>query len=134
MGKKNNGKPAAKNEADDADTKVEVDAELHAAMSMEMDDVFLKETHPLLYRHLMPKFRDGKLKCAAGRVSISIEGKVYRVSLTMPTYKTSVVVLVESLGSWMDEMERYLALPTRVYMPMWEKNKKALPTIDDLIK
>jgi hypothetical protein len=134
MAKKKNGTPLKSDAGDHEESKVEIDEELHAAMCMEMDDVQLKTTHPLLYRHLMPKFRERKLTCAAGRISISIEGKVYRVSLTMPTYKTSVVVLVEHLGAWMDELERYLAMPTKVYMPMWEKSKKSLPTIDDLIK
>jgi hypothetical protein len=102
-------------------------------MNLQIDDLPLKASHPKLYRHIMPHYDGRRLMTAAGRISISIEGKIYRVSLTMPTYKTQCVVLCESLTTWMDDVERYLGMPTTVYLPMWEKNKKALPTIDDLI-
>lgn len=99
-----------------------------------LKDSNAEENLPNLYDHMAPIYEGHTLMRCAGTIRISVEGGYYRVSLSCPTEKVETVMVTDSLVGIIDALERYLAMGTQVYKPAWEKTKKALPTIDDLIK
>lgn len=113
--------------------KVEILPVLQNYVAARLEDQEASVKLPNLLEHIKPCFNGRVMTRQAGRITISVEGSHYRVTLTLPTEKAQTTMIADTLVGVLDALERYLALGTQVYAPTWEKNKK-LPTIDDLIQ
>ena len=103
------------------------------SVAMELHDEKAEELLPNLWDHMRPHYDGLTITRMPGSIRIGVEGGYYRISISMPTEKRETVLVVDSLVGIIEALERYLAMGTQVYKPIWEKNKKKLPTIDDLI-
>jgi hypothetical protein len=126
-------KRSKKSEGPDPDAKVVLASFMSDVALQRIDDPEARAQLPHLWDHIAPIFSGACLQRQAGRITISIEGDHYRVTVSCPTEKVQTTLITSTLLGCLEELNRYLAMPTRVYAPTWERNKKKLPVIDDLI-
>jgi len=93
-----------------------------------------KKATPNLLDVLLPIFRDGVCTRQGGRLSVSADGGSWRVSLECPTEGLATIILVDSLATLQDELEAVLASGRARWGLSWDRKKKNLPRIDDLVQ
>jgi len=89
-----------------------------------------KKACPNLLDVLLPIYEDGVMVRQPGRLSVSADGGSWRVSIEAPTEQLQTVLMIDSLATLQEEVERLLASGTVKWGMSWKKRKNSLPTID----
>lgn len=105
---------------------------LKDAIGARLDDPEAREALPTLYEALVPKYDGSAQQTLPGKLSITVVGASWLVKLDMPTYVLQASVACASLLECLRAMDTYLSTGGAL-MPGFAKNKKRLPTIDDVI-
>lgn len=91
-------------------------------------------TLPVLYECLVPQYDGAALLRPAGKLSITVEGVYWRVQLDLPYERLTCRMYGVSLASALSDMNKLLGSGTAVFGPMFDRNKKKLPRLDDAIE
>lgn len=89
---------------------------------------------PNLYAHIDPIYDGLSIRRQPGRLTISVDGSYYRVTLACPTEKIQTIFVLDSLAEMFENVEKSLAEGKQVYSPMFDRSKKSKPTLDDLLQ
>ena len=114
--------------------KVHVPAFLKDAALARLDDQKALAELPTLCECLLPVYEGTTLIRQAGRISISVEGAHWKVSLDCPSERLATTFAAESLADCLASLEAALKAGHVVWRPGYNKSKKPLPTIDELIQ
>jgi len=120
--KKSNGKP-----------NIDVPEFLRDAAAARLDDPDTRDKWPHLYDVLVPRFEGVTQTYSGARLSISVEGASWRVSLDIKTALLAASFHSVSLTTVFDTLEEALKEEQLFWGPSWEKRKKKLKTVDDVI-
>jgi len=104
----------------------------HNQLGLEDPDGALR--YPNLFDVLRPLWKNGVQTRQRGRLVVAPLGSMYRVTVDCPTEVLECTIMLTSLVSMMEKIEAALASGEIVWLPGFKKNRKALPTVDDLIK
>ena len=107
---------------------------LRDAALARLDDEVGRMTLPVLYECLVPTYEATKLLRPAGKLSITVEGAHWRVTLDLPYESLTCRLACSSLAEALSEMNAYLASGKAVFSPGWSKSKRALPTLDATVE
>lgn len=97
------------------------------------DDKAKKEL-PILLDVLLPMWEAGIMTRQPGRMSIRPDGGSWQVTLEAPTEGVQAVFMCDSLSTLLVEVEAVLASGRTHWGMSWQKRRKNLPTIDDVIQ
>ena len=82
---------------------------------------------------LFPRWKDGKQTRQRGKVTIAPLGAAYRVTVDCPTEVLETSVMLPTLCDLFGQLEAFLASGKAIWVPGYQKNRKALPTVDAVI-
>ena len=101
---------------------------LRDALSAQLDDQSGKETYPSLHSCLLPIFEEGKLVRPGARLTITVEGPIYRLKLDCPYEVIQCSLAVVSLIDALAVLETALASGMVNWTPGYKatKNRKTL--------
>lgn len=91
-------------------------------------------TLPVLYECLIPQHEGSALTRPGGKLSISVEGVYWRVQLDLPYERLTCRMFGASLATVLSDLNAYLGTGKAVFAPMFDRNKKRLPRLDDPIE
>jgi hypothetical protein len=83
---------------------------------------------------MMPKFDDKTLTRQAARLTIKAEGAHWIVAIDMPTEIIQGRIASASLTTALADFNLAIHEKRIAWTPGWTKNKKKLPTIDEVIQ
>jgi len=89
---------------------------------------------PVLYECLIPVYEAGELKRQGGKLTIQVEGAHWRLTLDCPGEKITCRIACDSLAACLGQLNERLGNRLVTWAPSYERNKKALPTVDALIQ
>lgn len=107
---------------------------LKDAILARIDDDEGKMALPVLYECLIPRYEGIELKRQAGKLTIQVEGAHWRITLDCPGERITTRIACPSLVTCLQELNEKLGNGGVVWSPGYERNKKALPTVDALIQ
>jgi hypothetical protein len=93
-----------------------------------------KKALPNVADLLCPRWKDGTLVRQAGRLTIKPDGAAWRVSIECPTEGLQTSFLVDSLHNLFSDAEKFLSQGKAHWALTWTRQKKNVPTIEDLIE
>lgn len=99
-----------------------------------MKDDAAKKEMPNLLDVLLPIWEGSTMLRQPGRLSISPDGGSWRVTVECPTEGLQTVLMTDSLPTLLIDVEKLLASGSARWGMSWQRRKKNLPTIDDLIQ
>ncbi len=99
-----------------------------------IDDQPSREKLPTLMEVMLPVFDGSTLIRQGGKISIVPEGAHWRITLDCPTEVLTCRFVTNQLWQALTDAEEMLSKGIAVWSPGWSRNKKKLPTIDDLIQ
>jgi len=114
--------------------KVQVASFLKDAVTARLDDPEGLASFPTLMEALLPVYDGSTLIRQGGRLTIKPEGAHWLLTLDMPTEVLSARFCTDSLVRGLEAVEEALRSGKVVFSPGYQKNKKKLPTIDELIQ
>lgn len=117
----------------DAKPTIPIPEFLRDAIGARLDDVRGRESFPVLYEALVPKFDGPKQLTAPGKLTVQVVGAHWLCKVDLPTYVLQAQVASASLLTCMSDLEAYIA-QGGVFSPGFARNKKRLPTIDDAVQ
>ena len=123
--KKPNGKP---------NSSVYVPDILKDAISARLDDPEAAMALPSLLPCMMPMWDGNTLTRQAAKLTIQAEGAHWRVTLDMPTEVIQGRIAATSLTTALQELNLAIHEKRIAWSPGWQRNKKKLPTVDELIQ
>jgi len=92
-------------------------------------------TMPMLWHYLMPQYEGRQMLRQPGYIRTGIDGQLFKTSICLPTEKCQFILRTTTLVGIMEELELQLQLKKLIQEPLIDfRKKKALPTIDDLLK
>jgi len=89
---------------------------------------------PVLYGVLVPVYEGLELKRQPGKLTIQVEGAHWRLTLDCPGEKITCRIATDSLVTCLEVLNERLANRLVTWAPGYERNKKALPTVDAIIQ
>ena len=91
-------------------------------------------TLPVLYECLVPQHEGAALTRPAGKLTITVEGVYWRVQLDLPYERLTCRMFCGSLASALSDLNAYLGTGKAVFAPMYDRNKKKLPRLDEVVE
>lgn len=107
---------------------------LKDAILARLDDQEGLMTLPALMSVLLPVYEGSTLKRQAGKLTITPEGAHWRVTIDCPSEVISARIACASLVNLFSDVNLALGERRVAWAPGWQKNKKKLPTVDDIIQ
>lgn len=107
---------------------------LRDAILARIDDEEGMTSLPVLYGCLVPVYEGLELKRQPGKLTIAVEGAHWRLTLDCPGERITCRIACDSLLQCLVQLNERLASRLVTWAPAYDRNKKALPTVDDLIK
>lgn len=107
---------------------------LRDAILARIDDQEGAMALPVLYGCLVPVYEGNDLKRQPGKLTIVVEGAHWRITLDCPGEKITTRIACPSLVTCLQELNEKLSSGHVVWSPAYERNKKALPTVDSIIQ
>lgn len=107
---------------------------LRDAVNARMDDQEAMLALPQLLDALLPVYEGSALIRQAGKLTIKPEGAHWIVQVDCPTEVLVGRIVCSTLGECLSSLNAAIGNRTVVWSPGWSKSKKALPTVDELIK
>lgn len=98
------------------------------------DDEGGKALFPLLFDLLTPRWKEGVVTRQPGRLSLKPDGSSWRISIECPTEGLQTSFIVNSLESAFMEAECLIESGKAHWGLTWQKQKKNLPVVDEVIK
>lgn len=89
---------------------------------------------PVLFECLVPQYDGGTLTRPGGKLSMTVEGVYWRIQLDLPYERLTCRMFGTSLASALADLNAYLGTGKAVFAPMFDRNKKKLPTLADVIE
>jgi hypothetical protein len=105
---------------------------LRDAIGARLDDPTGREAFPTLYEALAPKYEGATQLTLPGKLTVTVVGASWIAKLDLPTYVLQAQIACASLHDVFPGMEAHLRSGGG-FSPGYAKNKKRLPTIDELI-
>lgn len=93
-----------------------------------------KKMLPTLLDVMLPIWDGNTMLRQPARMSIQPDGATWRVTIECPTEGLQTVLCVDSLSALLVDVEKMLASGQAHWGMSWQRRKKNLPTIDDLIQ
>jgi len=112
---------------------IDVPEFLRDAVTARLDDPDTRSRWPRLYDVMVPKFEGTKQTWGGGRLSVRCEGASWIVSIEVAQAQLSSTMHCVSLTTAFDVIERCLEEDTLFWGPSWQKRKKKLPTLDEVV-
>jgi len=123
--KKPNGKPHS---------SVYVPDILKDAIAARLDDPEAEMALPSLFPCMMPQYDASTMTRQAGKITIQAEGAHWRVQLDLPTEVLTGRIAASSLVTALQELNLAIHEKRIAWSPGWQRQKKKLPTVDELIQ
>lgn len=89
---------------------------------------------PVLFECLLPQYDGSALTRPGGKISIAVEGVYWRVQLDLPYERLTCRMFGASLATVMADMNAYLGTGKAVFAPMFDRQKKKLPRLDEVVE
>lgn len=99
-----------------------------------LKDEAAKKEMPVLLDVLLPIWQDGVMVRQPGRLSITPDGGHWRCTIECPTEGLQTTLLLDQLPSLLQALDAALASGKMPWGMSWQRRKKSLPVIDDLIQ
>ena len=97
------------------------------------DDAAKKEI-PSLLDVLLPIWQDSVMTRQPATMMITPDGGHWRCTITCPTEGLQATFLVDSLPALLKDVDAILASGKTAWGMSWQRRKKSLPVIDDLLQ
>lgn len=91
-------------------------------------------TLPVLFACLIPQYEGSALIRPAGKLTLTVEGVYWRVQVDFPYERLTVRMFGASLSTALSDMNAYLGTGKAVFAPMYDRQKKKLPRLDDPVQ
>jgi len=90
-------------------------------------------TLPVLFECLVPQYEGSVLTRPGGKLSVSVEGVYWRIQLDLPYERLTARIYSASLATVLSDLNAYLG-GKPIFAPMYDRNKKKLPRLDDPVE
>lgn len=107
---------------------------LKDAVNARMDDQHSLETLPALMEVLLPKYDGKTLLRQPGKLTIRAEGPRWIIQVDCPTEVVQCRYTTNVLAFALRDIDEAIANDHVLWLPGYSKQKKKLPTVDDIVQ
>lgn len=127
-------KDAGANGKLEAGAKVFVPPFLRDAALARLDDSIARKDYPTLYACLTAVYDGPTLIRQAGKLTVRPVGAHWEVSIECPGERLVARIVLLTLIGLLENVELALSSGSLQWSPGWSKDKKRLPSVDDLVQ